>query len=143
MSWRLSTFSRILMQEYFSSSWEWPQQVGTWNWDTYGEWKKIRFYNKSNPMRWFTMKSTYLNYERNVLEHHSLQYLQVLGLFHPLSTLLNTYRLDLAIELLIETGFPKLHPLVLNVFFQRLNMYRWSDIQPKITLKGFEIVFCN
>jgi hypothetical protein len=64
-------------------------------------------------------------------------------LFHPLLTFLNTCRLDLAIELLVKTSFPNLHPLVLNVLFQRLNMYRWSDIRPKITLKGFEIVFCN
>jgi hypothetical protein len=78
------------------------------------------------------MKSTYLNYERNVFEHHLLQYLRVPKLFHPLLTFLNTCRLDLAIEFLVETNFLNLHPLVLNVLFQRLNMYRWSDIQPKI-----------
>jgi hypothetical protein len=89
------------------------------------------------------MESTYLNFERNVLEHHPLQYLQILGLFHSLLTFLNTRRLDLAIELPVKASFPNLHPLMFNVLFQKLNMYRWSDIQPKITLKGFEIIFCN
>jgi len=68
-------WKRMLDQLFQYRIWawlKWPQHVGTWNWNTYGEWKKIRFYNKSHPTRWFTMKSTYLSYERNAPKHHSL-----------------------------------------------------------------------